>query len=163
MSKQFKDTKAFSIIKSIMPAAAGIIENVPLIGPLAADAIRSTLKSHEAKQIDLTPDEIKELNAQLLEIENLENEDRASARNREIEMAKAGKKDWFMSVAGIAALAIFLFIVFSLVFLDVPEANKTLFTHLIGIIEGVIVSIYAYYWGSSRGSRDKTAMLKKQD
>ncbi len=40
-----------------------------------------------------------------------------------------------------------MFIVYSIVFLTVPENNKELFIHLIGICEGIVISIFTYYFG----------------
>jgi hypothetical protein len=39
--------------------------------------------------------------------------------------------------------------VWAILSLDIPEPNKELFYHLIGIVEGVAVSIFGYYFGNS--------------
>ena len=47
---------------------------------------------------DLSPEEKAQMHAQLVELYNLEVKDRDSARNREVEMMKAGAQDWMMNV-----------------------------------------------------------------
>jgi hypothetical protein len=39
--------------------------------------------------------------------------------------------------------------VWAILALEIPEANKELFYHLIGIVEGVTLSIFGYYFGTS--------------
>jgi hypothetical protein len=39
--------------------------------------------------------------------------------------------------------------------LEIPEGNKELFYHMIGIIEGVALSIFGYYFGTSMKDNDK--------
>tara|TARA_R100001440_G_scaffold73760_1_gene98573 strand:+ start:548 stop:997 length:450 start_codon:yes stop_codon:yes gene_type:complete len=80
----------------------------------------------------------------------LESADRASARNREIEVAKAtGKQDWMMWVTGIVGLLSFMFTIYAVVYIDSVRENE-LFIHLMGMIEGVVIgNIFAYYYGAS--------------
>ena len=89
--------------------------------------------------------------------------DRDSARLREIEIRKTGQFDVLYHLAGLIGLAAFGFICYSLVYLNIPEANKELFIHLVGIVEGVVLSIFAYFFGSSKGSKDKTEALKGKE
>ena len=37
----------------------------------------------------------------------------------------------------------------------VPESNKEIFIHMIGIVEGVALSIFGYYFGSAVKKDDK--------
>jgi hypothetical protein len=54
-----------------------------------------------------------------------------------------------MSLTGIIGLAAFGFIVYTVVTTNVPEGNKEIFIHMIGIVEGVALSIFGYYFGSA--------------
>jgi len=78
--------------------------------------------------------------------------DKASARNREVEIAKTGRTDWFMYFVGFVGLAIFGLVVYSIIFLEVKAENKELFIHLVGIVEGIILSIFTFYYGASKKS-----------
>jgi hypothetical protein len=91
----------------------------------------------------------------------LEVQDRSSARNREVETTKAlGHIDYITYFLCVAGIIVFFFIVWHLVKEEMPEKNRELLYHTIGIIEGIIISIYSYYFGSSAGSRIKD-MVKK--
>lgn len=97
-----------------------------------------------------------------LEFYKLEVQDRDSARNREIEVIKAGGNDIMMLVTGSVGLLAFLAIVYSVLFRTLPEANEKLIYHLLGMVEGVVITIFAYYFGSSKGSKDKSDVLENK-
>jgi hypothetical protein len=91
----------------------------------------------------------------------LENQDRDSARKRESEFVKStGHIDYIVWVLVIVALAIFGFMVFSVVKGKVPDENRELIFHIFGIVEGFLLSIFSYYFGSSAGSRIKDMRAK---
>jgi hypothetical protein len=91
---------------------------------------------------------LEELNKSI-QIFELEVKDRDSARIREAEIAKTGKFDFLFYLTGLVGLSVFVFIVYAIVFLKVPEENKEIWIHLIGISEGVVLSIFGYYFGSA--------------
>lgn len=145
-------------------------ENAPdLVGGLI-EATGTVLQLEGLKQLgekisgsnELTPEQ-KEQAFELykidLEIYKAENEDRASARNREIEIAKTGRTDWMMYLTGFIGLCAFVFMAVCIIF--VPSVQENLLAHqLLGVIEGVALSVFGYYFGSSKGSSDKTKLLK---
>jgi len=58
-------------------------------------------------------------------------------------------------ITGFAIIGIFVFIVIALTYIEIPERNKEIFIHLIGIIEGAFVgNLCAYYFGSSKKEHD---------
>jgi hypothetical protein len=103
--------------------------------------------------------EQKELALAELEIDlkeyQLEVADRDSARSRQVEVAKAGKKDLLYNVSGFIGLGVFAFVVYSIIYLEVPKGNKEIFIHLIGIVEGVALSIFGFFFGSSDTEKRK--------
>ncbi|MEQ8581210.1 MAG: hypothetical protein RIC30_09385 [Marinoscillum sp.] len=103
----------------------------------------------------------RELKALDLEELSMRLADVANARNREIEIAKSGKSDAMMYVAGSVALGTFLLMVISIIFVEGTAANPMVH-QLMGIIEGVALTIFQYYFGSSKGSSDKTKILTNQ-
>ena len=53
------------------------------------------------------------------------------------------------NLTGLTGLGAFLFIVYAIVYLDIPESNKEVWIHLIGICEGIVLSIFGYFFGSA--------------
>ena len=83
----------------------------------------------------------------------LEVQDRDSARKREVELAKVKGTDWMMYATGIVGLVSFVAMVVAVIWIPSVQENK-LFVHLMGIVEGVVISnLFAYYYGTSK---DKT-------
>ena len=117
-------------------------------GPL--EAIKSLIDDDPA----ITPEEKAQLHEELVELYKLEVADRDSARNREIEVAKTGRFDFMYNLTGIIGLGAFAFIVYAIVYLEIPEDNKEVWIHLIGICEGIVLSIFGYFYGSAV-KRDK--------
>ena len=94
------------------------------------------------------------MSEQIVKRQELEVKDRETARIREAEIVKAtGHFDWMMWGLAAAGIAMLFYALYQLVNSHIE--NKELFTHFVGIIEGVVVSIYSYYFGSSLGSRIK--------
>lgn len=145
--KKFKDTKVGKFLKEKSPKILDVIGDVlPDSGALGV--AKNLINMAE----DLTQDEkdnlIGEIN-EMIEAAKIEFEDRHSARNREIEIAKLHNRDFMFIATGLIGLLSFAFIVYAIAFLEVPEANKEVWIHLIGITEGVVLSIFGYYFGSS--------------
>jgi hypothetical protein len=145
--KKFKDTKVGKFLKEKSPKILDVIGDVlPDSGALGV--AKNLINMAE----DLTQDEkdnlIGEIN-EMIEVAKIEFEDRHSARNREIEIAKLHNRDFMFIITGLVGLFAFSFIVYAIAFLQVPEANKEIWIHLIGIVEGVVLSIFGYYFGSS--------------
>tara|TARA_R110000737_G_scaffold340744_1_gene363888 strand:+ start:908 stop:1426 length:519 start_codon:yes stop_codon:yes gene_type:complete len=96
-----------------------------------------------------------------IEMYQLEIQDRDSARNREVEIKKAGGNDIMMIITGSVGLLAFLVILYTILFRTLPIGNEKLVYHLLGVVEGVSFTIFAYYFGSSKGSKDKSSLLSK--
>lgn len=65
-------------------------------------------------------------------------------------------------IVGGVVLSAFLFMVISAVFIPNLSENH-LITHIVGMIEGAVVTIVAFYFGSSKSSQDKDRLKKEQD
>ena len=131
--KPFNETKVGKLLNKVLPDK-GVI-----------GVLKDVLDLDE----DLTPED-KELAAQaLIRAYEAEVSDRDSARKREVEVAKAGKNDWLFSLTGVVGLGSFAVIIWAILALEIPAENKELFYHLIGIVEGVALSIFGFYFGTS--------------
>jgi len=131
--KPFNETKVGKILADVLPdkGVIGVLKNV-----LDLDDT-------------LTPEDKEKAAETLLKAYEAEVSDRDSARKREVEVTKTGKFDFLFNLTGLVGLTAFGIIVWAILALDIPESNKELFYHLIGIIEGVALSIFGYYFGNS--------------
>ena len=99
---------------------------------------------------------MEQLELNILKEKELENQDRSSARIRESEFVKAtGHVDYMMWFLAISIQSVFIYVVWSLIHGEVPKENREILIGVFGVLETVIVGMYAYYWGSSAGSRIK--------
>ena len=140
--KPFKDTKVGKLLGNL----GGILPDKGVLGVL-----KQVIDTDDT----LTPEEKEDAHNALIEAYKAEVADRESARQREVEVSKSGKVDWLFNITGLAGLAAFGIIIYAIISLEIPEGNKELFYHLIGIVEGVALSIYGYYFGTSMKDNDK--------
>ena len=90
-----------------------------------------------------------QMHEELIELYNLQVADRDSARKREVEKAKTGQFDLMFNLTGIVGLGAFAFMIYAIVYLQIPESNKEVWIHLIGICEGIVLSIFGYFFGAA--------------
>lgn len=131
--------KALDVVGDLLPdnGALGIIKNILDNDP------------------DISPEQQAQFNSLIKEMYELEVKDRDSARQREVEVKKTGSQDFMMVLTGIIGLAAFVFLIYAVVYVEGVTDND-LFVHLMGMIEGVVISnIFAYYYGTSSQDRNK--------
>lgn len=75
-------------------------------------------------------------------------------------MKEVTKKVTFKHVFAGSMVVYFGIIIYTLAFKEIPEGNREIFVHLLGILEGVVVTIGGYYYGSSSGSKAKSEVLE---
>ena len=125
--KKFKDTKVGQFLLKKIPTFAKEI--------LPEKGVLGIVKNLIDDEPTLTPQEKEQLHNELIEFYELEVADRDSARKREIEVSKTGRFDFMFNLTGVIGLGAFAFIVYAIVYLQIPEANKEVWIHLIGICE----------------------------
>lgn len=131
--KPFKNTKVGQILGKILPD----------------DGIIGFVKNAIDLDDTLSPEDKEKAKEELLEAFKAEVEDRDSARVREVGVANSGKKDHLMFITGLVGLLSFVFMIYATVY-EPSALDNDLFVHLMGMIEGVVVSnIFAYYFGTS--------------
>lgn len=130
------------VIEAVGGVLDGVITNKEELAKAKLEAEKEINKHLEVVQ------------ANLLKEQELQIQDRGTARIRENEFVKAtGHIDYLMWVLAISGMAILIYCLYQIA--NKELANKELFIHFLGIIEGVVVSMYSYYFGSSAGSRIK--------
>ncbi len=148
--KPFKDTGLGKILTGVLP---GVVKGASKFLP--DSGMMGVLKNLIDGDPDMTEDEKAAAHDQLVELYRLEVEDRDSARKREAAIIASGGRDWMMTLTGVVGLSAFGFLVYTVVTTQVPETNKEIFIHMIGIVEGVALSIFGYYFGSAVKKEDK--------
>jgi uncharacterized membrane protein len=73
------------------------------------------------------------------------------------------KADWMKTIVGISIIGIFSFMVYMIFAYDMSDTKETIIVHVLGIIEGMLIMIGNYYFGSSKGSQDKQEIIKQQN
>jgi len=139
--KKFKDTKVGQFILKKIPGFVGDI--------LPEKGVLGVVKNLIDNDPELTSQDKTQLHNELIELYQLEVADRDSARKREVEKAKTGGFDFMFNLTGIIGLGAFAFIIYAIIFLNIPESNKEVWIHLIGICEGIVLSIFGYFFGSA--------------
>ena len=141
--KKLKETKLGQALKKVAPQVLDVVGSI-----LPDKGALGIVKNLIDKDENIDPATKQMLHEQLVETYKLEVEDRDSARKREVEILKTGSKDWMMNVTGIIGLSSFAFLIYAIVFITVPEHNSELMIHTTGIVEGIVLSIVGYYFGS---------------
>jgi len=85
--------------------------------------------------------------------------DRESARNREVELSKAGQSNHIMTALVILALAGAGWVIWFLLNKDIRE--RELAFMILGFVIAIVKDIFGFYFGSSRGSAMKDEVIRK--
>ena len=142
--KKFKDTKVGKLLGNIAPNILGVA------GDLLPDAgVLGMVKNLIDKDDKIKPEDKQLIHSQIKELYELEVADRDSARKREVEIAKTGKTDYMHIITGLIGLGCFCFMIYAIVYLEIPESNKEVWINLIGIVQGIVLSIFGFYYGSA--------------
>jgi hypothetical protein len=138
--KPLKDTKLGAWFRNKAPE---VLEAIGSVIP-GGDALKAIGALIDAS----TESEEEKEEARMLLIE-LENADRANARQREVEVTKVtGKRDWMQALVGMAAMTIGVVMV---IWAMTGIQDKEVFFHILGFAEGTLVGqVVNYYFGSAK-------------
>jgi len=142
--KKIKETKIGKLLKNKAPKVFEIAKDL-----LPEKGVLGIVKNLIDTEPSLSKEEKQELHKQIIEAYKLEVEDRDSARKREVEIAKVKKFDFMFNLTGLVGLGTFVFLVYAIVYITIPEHNEKTFYTLIGLCEGIVLSIFGFYFGSS--------------
>jgi len=79
-----------------------------------------------------------------------EAQDRADAREREVQFTQAtGRRDWMQTAVGGIGMIAFLLMIW---WATQGVVEREVYFHLLGVVEGVAVTIFGYYFGASQKS-----------
>lgn len=114
------------------------------------EQIEAIKKSEQDFQLQMKQLEISSVD----ELEKLVDDDRANARNREIQV-----RDWTPQVGFYLITMGFFGTLLFVILHDVPSASRDLVNIMIGSLGTAWISCVAYFFGSSSGSAEKTKVL----
>jgi hypothetical protein len=119
------------------------------------DAIEHHLSAHPEDMVKLEQLDVQKLEAHLADVQNA----------REMQMKAMDSEDplvrrfiylfaWFWSIISVAYF-------FAITFMKVPPEGRDFANIILGFLVGTAVTtIFAFFYGSSKGSQDKNNMLK---
>lgn len=156
-----------TLLKSVAPALATAVGG-PLGGAavsMIADKLGLDDKTVEGvtKALIADPDKLNKLKEMELEFAKLDAQDRDSARNREIEMAKSDVHFVTKNITSLLAIGILtgsLIIAMLVFFVDFPDSQENILIFVLGSLFSIATQVVSYYFGSSQGSKDKTEEIK---
>lgn len=95
-----------------------------------------------------------------LEMERAYLADRSDARDMRLELARMGKTDWMMyGVGGVVVLGFVATVLTAFLVSDLTPEQRNLVFSLAGLLGAMSSQVVSYFFGSSRGSSQKTAMM----
>jgi len=140
--------------KNVLPSVLDAVG----VGNLARAA---KIISDDPKNAGLSEAEVEEF----FRLYEMDMQDRANARNMQIQIATSKETGWFAKnyVYLLSSLIVIAAIVFGvgLMYIEIPEQNKRMVEMFadIFLFSGAI-TIISFWFGSSKGSKDKTEKLK---
>jgi hypothetical protein len=157
-----------NILKSAAPMLATAVAG-PLGGAavgMIADKLGIDDKTVEGVTAALAanPANLEKLKEMELEFAKIDAADRDSARKREVEMAKADVHFITKNITSILSIGILtgsIVIAMLVFFVDFPDSQENILIFVLGSLFSIATQVVSYYFGSSQGSKDKTAELKE--
>lgn len=72
------------------------------------------------------------------------------------------KVDLMKTIVGLVFISVFAFTVIYILMVPVPAQNTEIAHFMMGEVSGMALGIATYYFGSSKGSQEKSATIQKQ-
>lgn len=163
----------------MLPIVASIVSGLISNGlPKIADAVLEKGVDYVEQKLgvalkpeeEMKPEDVKDLRERAMQhaefMAELDAKDRASARDREIQISTNDKAPLINKIVtpvlalGVVSLAFALFGV--LLFIEVKPEAKDILIYVLGVLSAAVTQILSYYFGSSQGSKDKSELLKEQ-
>lgn len=94
-----------------------------------------------------------------VELEQAYLADRQDARDMRLKLAELGRTDWMMYAVGGVVIAGFVATVLAAFFADLTPEQRYMVFSLAGLLGGMAGQVVSYFFGSSRGSAEKTRLM----
>jgi hypothetical protein len=126
-----------------------------LTGKTGADALNA-IKADPAQQLAFQ----QAMGAQSEDLEKAYLADRASARNRDLGLAQAGRRNLRADILAYAAIGGLISLIWALLVRQIPDGpTRDILLILSGALVAIVKDVYGFEFGSSRGSEEKTEQL----
>jgi hypothetical protein len=143
---------ASSLISGVLgceDSPEAIQQSIRPLTPAQITALKKVEMDHRDRLIELS---IKQDEVQIKAIDD--------ARQREMAVVKAtGKKDWNLYILAYAIVLGFSFIVGLMIFKKLPAESMGPVNQLFGFLGAGFMGVINYFFGSSKSSADKTALM----
>ena len=165
--KKGLSTVAPLLANAVLPGSGGVVGSL-VSGVLGCDNKPEAITTALA---NATPEQ----KVELIKIQNTHEEnlvklasendkiylqDVQQARDREIAIVKAtGKKDYNLYILAWTVIVGFFLLVYFMMYVTLPEKNIGPVNQLFGALATGFGMVLSYFFGSSKSSKDKTAML----
>jgi hypothetical protein len=73
------------------------------------------------------------------------------------------RTDLIKMIVALTILRVFYLMATKLIHEAIPQENREIVIHMLGIIEGVIGTLATFYFGSSKGSQNKDKLLAESN
>lgn len=160
--QKFKEGKLFAFLKksgsNILDVAGDVtgIDALNKLGGLIDDdenlSPGEKMKAKELYELELRELELilgDKANARQLQVETLKQEDKFSKR--------------FIYFFGGISVFVGMVYVFLITFVEIPEKNLRFADTILGVVIGVIITtVFQFFFGSSKGSKDKEEILRSR-
>lgn len=142
--------RAGDVAESIL-SLGGVITGATDPEEIARRLEEDTAKAHEFRMKAAELD---------VELEKAYLEDRQDARDMRLKLAELGKTDWMMYIVGLIVVAGLVSVVLAIFFTpNLTDSQVNLLNVLGGGLLAGFMSVVSYFFGSSRGSAEKTRLM----
>ena len=142
--KPLKQWKLVEWAKEHAPDALKVVGAVTGVSQL--NTLAKLIEKDESIDEQLTVQAMAQRDLDLKELDLILS-DKESARRRQVDL---GRIDWMMTLTGIVGLGAFSYLLYSVTNTTIPHDNRELVIHLLGIVEGIVVGIFSFYYGTSK-------------
>jgi hypothetical protein len=169
----FKDLGKFLVQKGLPIVGAALSGGNPLtVAAMIANAFNANPSdpadiinkinldpNSQIKLLELQQTHEIELTKLALQAEIENNKDRASARQREVDIAKAGQRDWMPAILATLIVLGFFSVLYAIMTTAGDPTDKDVLNIMLGVLGAQFAAVYSYYFGSSASSRNKDSAM----
>lgn len=137
-----------SVLNSVLPGSGLIVSGLSALfgsDPNKPDDLIAKIQQDAEASLKLKQYEIEHQH----DLAKLIAMDRASARERQVELAKAGARDWVMDFLAVFITVSFVSLCLVIAFANINATEKDLFYMLLGTFSTVWGGIVAFYFGGT--------------